>query len=96
MKELWLSNIPTARSINTAIHQDEGVILDTNEGLRFAFVPQVPQAREGNDQVISGHYNQIIDEQFSEINGQGELIISDVDTPEPSARLVLLDRDEVN
>lgn len=88
-------SIPSNKSINTAFHQDEGIILDTSDGLQFAFVPKNALPNEGHDRTFLGEYCQLIAEQFSKIVGKGKLIISDEDTDEPSARLILLDRDKI-
>jgi hypothetical protein len=89
MREILLTTVPTSRQINTAFHQDEGIILDADTGEQYAFVPQTT----GNNNGIAGKYTQVAEGKFTSNKGDGELVVADKDTSEPSAKLLLLDQD---
>lgn len=96
MKELRLLEAPSVKKLNGAFSQNEGVILNTEGGLWFSFIPNGTHQEEIDDTIYPGSYCQIVDERFTRLKGRAKLAVSHITTPNPSARLLLLDRDEIS
>ncbi len=76
MRSLNLKRIPNNREINTAFHQDEGVVLETGEGQKYTFVPDIianhrPEWPFG----LTGRYC-LVDKNDQFTSTQGEAILS--------------------
>lgn len=85
--KLELRHVPTDQSIIGAIHQDEGIIVQTIKGDVYAFVPNGIRPKKDH---YFGKYCLMQDGNFTEKRGPASLFKEDADTDEPIAYLVIL------
>ena len=89
MREFILQGIPSKKEINTAFHQDEGLLLKTFDGKSFVLVIEDSLNPKGL-RVFLGHCNEVVDGKIV-MNGQdGHITIFDEKTSEPLGVLAII------